>query len=694
VSNDHWTGWLCHGGQRAKIDAAVAESKRNQEPGAVDDCLDEDQAVAWAFADRDSPRSQAQARHVDSCQRCQALVAEAMRALLSVQPSGGLAQSHTLRTGEVVLDRYEIRRFIGAGGMGEVYEALDRELGETIALKTVALTTLDDQRSIARLKAEVQLARRITHPNVCRIFDFGVHLRRRPGLIAEPVPLLTMELLAGETLAASLRGGAPLTTSAARPILDQILAGLGAVHGAGIVHRDLKAENVFLVTRGPTERRAVLMDFGLARAALPEGQGPGSFSHALVGTAAYMAPEQVEGRPVSFASDIYAAGVLLFEMVTGRLPFVGATTMEVALARLKGDPPRPSALVPGLDPRWEEVILRCLAREPADRFRSVEEIGRALDGSSDRRGGRLRRAAPVVAAAALAITLGVTWLGPVRSRAPRASEILAPRLAAWHAAELVHSKAIEEDPAHAYGHLVDRAIVREDRAVTGGPEALADFAAAERDLVRAMTLEPDRVQPYHRRGRLRVERAQHLMKLGLDASADLAAAEADLRRALPLEPARSWLGLLQYVRGLWRIQRGEDGRPDFEAAEATLIPATTPDALMRRGLVRTRLGRFDDAERDFQDATRAAPEHPWVWLEWGVAREQAHDYVAAEAHLSRALFLEPELATAWEERGNVRFSRQAYADAATDYEQAIAINPVLGPLLGSRLREARARAAR
>src|SRR5207245_674107 len=114
-------------------------------------------------------------------------------------------EARTLREGELVLGRYQIARFVGAGGMGEVYEAVDRELGERIAVKTVTLTALDSQRAVTRLKAEVQLARRITDPNVCRIFDFGVHLRERPGQDAEPIPLLTMEFLSGETLAAYLR---------------------------------------------------------------------------------------------------------------------------------------------------------------------------------------------------------------------------------------------------------------------------------------------------------------------------------------------------------------------------------------------------------------------------------------------------------------------------------------------------------
>jgi hypothetical protein len=344
------------------------------------DCLDEDQALAYAFGDGGNTLPQDLAAHLDGCPRCQTLVAEAARAHFASEasiPRGGHS-ARTLRDQELVLGRYEIVRFIGAGGMGEVYEAVDRELGERIALKTVALTTLDSQRAVGRLKAEVQLARRTTHPNVCRIFDFGVHLRTRAGVGPEPIPLLTMELLAGETLAHSLRRSGPVTVAQARPIVHQILQGLAAVHAAQIVHRDLKAENVFLVG-GDAGPRVVLMDFGLARPALPSGPGSFSIHHTLVGTASYMAPEQVEGRPVSFASDVYAVGVLLFEMLTGRLPFVGETAMEVAVRRLQEPPPRPSSLVPDLDPVWEQAILRCLARAPADRFQTVAALAEALD---------------------------------------------------------------------------------------------------------------------------------------------------------------------------------------------------------------------------------------------------------------------------------------------------------------------------
>jgi tetratricopeptide (TPR) repeat protein len=263
-------------------------------------------------------------------------------------------------------------------------------------------------------------------------------------------------------------------------------------------------------------------------------------------------------------------------------------------------------------------------------------------------------------------------------------------VAAWRAAEAIHTGAIERDPAHAAAHLIDRSIVREERAALGGEDALADFAAAEDDLERTMKLDPSARAPYYRRGRLRVQRAAWKALRGLDPRADLTAAEPDLTRVLPIEQARSWLGYLHYVRGLWQAASGQGGRGEFEAAEAILSPANDSPTFMRRGLARAQLGRFQEAEQDFAEAVRTGPENPWPWTSWAKALVLAGDLANAEAKLSRAVAIDPDdLSGSWEERASVRFSRHAYAAAAEDYQTAIGINPALEPRLRARLREAR-----
>jgi tetratricopeptide (TPR) repeat protein len=261
--------------------------------------------------------------------------------------------------------------------MGEVYEALDLELREKVALKTVRPQIAQDEWILERFRREVLLARKVTHPNVCRIFDLFHHRDAHSEL-----DFVTMELLEGETLAARLRRGGPMKTDEALPIARQLAVGLEAAHRAGVVHRDLKSANILLVPNAGG-MRAVITDFGLARSTAA-GEPLASIYRTgeIVGTPGYMAPEQVEGGAITAAVDIYALGVVLYEMVTGRLPFVGDTPLSTAAKRLTEPPLSPRRHVPDLDPRWERVILRALARAPGDRFQSAADLERAFAGGN------------------------------------------------------------------------------------------------------------------------------------------------------------------------------------------------------------------------------------------------------------------------------------------------------------------------
>ena len=269
--------------------------------------------------------------------------------------------------GDLIAGRYRIVRFIAQGGMGEVYEAEDVTLGERIALKTVSAERVGDARADEYFRRELLLARRVTHPNVCRLFDVGVHGETR---------FLTMELLLGQTLAQRIKNGGRFLPDEALPIVRQMSAALGAAHAVGVVHRDFKSHNVII-----DEKRAVVTDFGLARAMAGETKGHSlSDSGSLAGTPHYMAPEQVEGGTVGPPADIYALGVVMFEMMTGALPFEGDSAMAIAVKRLTTPPPTPRSLVPKLPDRWQRVILACLERNPAERPPSATAIYEQLTG--------------------------------------------------------------------------------------------------------------------------------------------------------------------------------------------------------------------------------------------------------------------------------------------------------------------------
>lgn len=288
------------------------------------------------------------------------------------EPSMGSPRP-SLEPGEVLAGRYRIAGLLGQGTMGEVFEAEDLELGERVAVKALRQDIARDERLLLRFKKEILLGHRVTHPNVCRTFDLVYHEARGGRRV-----FLTMELLRGETLAERLARSGRMSTDEALPIVRQIAAALDAAHTAGIVHRDLKTANVFLVS-SPAGDRAVVTDFGLAWSDDPSASPSLTHAGELLGSPAYMAPEQVRGDASSPATDVYALGVVLYEMVTGELPFLGESAFSTALKRLQEAPPPPRSRVADLDPAWDRVILRCLERKPEDRFARAGDAARALE---------------------------------------------------------------------------------------------------------------------------------------------------------------------------------------------------------------------------------------------------------------------------------------------------------------------------
>ena len=235
------------------------------------------------------------------------------------------AGPQTFQAEQLVADRFRIVRFVAGGGMGQVYEAEDLELHQNLALKTIRPEIAQDERAIARFKREAFLARQVTHPNICRIFDLFVH--RPPvvnGVAAPPITFVTMQLLNGQTLAERLRSGRMLAEEAL-PLIAQMADALDAAHQVGVVHRDFKCNNVMLLPQsgGP---RAVVTDFGMAWRAGedPDKRGTSpTLPGEILGTPDYMAPEQLEGGKVTPATDVYALGLVMYEMATSDPPVLG-----------------------------------------------------------------------------------------------------------------------------------------------------------------------------------------------------------------------------------------------------------------------------------------------------------------------------------------------------------------------------------
>ncbi len=322
--------------------------------------------------------------------------------------------SEVFSPGDVIEDRYRIVRLVGKGGMGEVYEAEVLETGERVAIKTVLPELLGNYKILTRFEREAEFSSRISHPCVLRILEV---LKTMVGGVA--VPCMVMELLHGETLADRLIAGRPVDPDRAVPLACQVASALTAAHRAGVVHRDLKPDNVFLATAeaGSEEIRVVLTDFGVARrsGSRPKDESL-TASNVLLGTPDYMAPEQLELEDATPASDIYTMGLVLFELITGQRPFVADTAIQVVFKRVQEDPPSPRVHLPDLDPRWEEAILRCLARQPEDRYAEAQDLIPVLGGDSKwllpSPADRLRKLAPwlAAAAAAAAVAAAVWWL--------------------------------------------------------------------------------------------------------------------------------------------------------------------------------------------------------------------------------------------------------------------------------------------
>jgi eukaryotic-like serine/threonine-protein kinase len=275
--------------------------------------------------------------------------------------------------GGLFAGRYEILVSIGRGGMGVVYRALDKKLDEVVALKVLRPEILkDDASHLERFKQEIKLARKITHRNVLRTHDFGDE---------QGAPYISMEFLEGVTLKDLIQNKGALPVGVGLRIAKQICAGLEAAHRQGVVHRDIKPQNMLII---PETGEVKIMDFGIARVSEVKGKAGLTSDGTVMGTPDYMPPEQAQGRPADFRSDIYSLGVVLFEIFTGKLPFSGDTVMAVVMNHIQKPPPNPRSVAPTLPESLEKIILRCLEKDPARRYSQVAEILKDLTAVSSR----------------------------------------------------------------------------------------------------------------------------------------------------------------------------------------------------------------------------------------------------------------------------------------------------------------------
>jgi tetratricopeptide (TPR) repeat protein len=526
---------------------------------------------------------------------------------------------------DIVLGRFKIVRELGSGGMGDVYEALDLELQQTVALKSIRPDIAAIDGVLSRFKKEVQLARRLSGPNVCRIHELFVI----PGNVSKSAgAFLTMEFLDGVTLAEKTQRTGTVPWREAKAIANDMCAGLSAMHEAGIIHRDLKSRNVMLADRSGS-RHAVLMDFGLAReVSIPSATAttaltaPGTF----IGTPEYMAPEQFEGKDVSPATDIYAMGVVLYEMLTGKHPFAAPDALRAAVLRSKRPEPA-SSIQRGVPRRWDVVISKCLEYDPKRRYQSADELAGALrnplQGISDlpKRASELSRRQ--VAGLALGLVLaGLAWFWWYKSTSYQAPD---PRALKWYEQGIA---ALREGAYLQAVSELQEAVKLDQKfgmAHARLAEAWADLdftGTAASEMLLATVPERERNLPDLDRRYIEAVRSTLLQDFGPAVQEFLF-----ILHALPAE------------------QKGY-GYVDL-------------------GQAQEKAGNIQDAVKSYETAARLTPDNPAPFVHLGILKSRLQDPEGAEAAYSRAETLY-SLKHNLEGLGEVAFQRGHWANERGD----------------------------
>jgi serine/threonine-protein kinase len=274
---------------------------------------------------------------------------------------------------DVLADRYEIDSMLGEGGMAKVFRGTDKVLGRTVAVKVLSAQFALDDSSVARFRREAQSAAALNHPNVVSVFDTGSD---------DGVHWIVMEFVEGRTLKEVIQEDGPLAPDRALQIARGVALALASAHESGLVHRDVKPANIMITPSGETK----VMDFGIARAVTSTGDPTLTKTGFVMGTAAYLSPEQAQGKPVDARSDIYSLGCVLYEMLAGRPPFEGNSPVAVASAHMSAEPEPISGVNPAVPREAEAVVARAMRKDPEERYQEArdmaDDLGRVVTGEA------------------------------------------------------------------------------------------------------------------------------------------------------------------------------------------------------------------------------------------------------------------------------------------------------------------------
>jgi serine/threonine-protein kinase len=546
--------------------------------------------------------------------------------------------SSRLRAGDTFADRYVVEGVLGEGGMGAVYRVIDAELDEAIALKLLRPEWASAPQALDRFRREVKLARRVTHPNVARTYDLGSH---------QGIRYLTMELVEGAGLSSITGQGRRVPLAEALRIAAEVARGLAAAHAAGVVHRDLKPDNVLLSREG----RVVITEFGIAR--LAEGANAGNATRtmgAAIGTPAYMAPEQVEGRELDGRADIYALGIVLYEMLVGELPFVGDTVYALAAARLSGTIPDPRAKVPELPEGVSALVSRALGRRREERP-DAQELLRRLETLRGARVDHVEQTRVPMSAPTSTTTI-------ITPSGPRAIAIVPPTEGGAAAIDLMNAVgdaiarlrgvrvvvgtegadlSVEGSLRSAGGKTRVRVrLVEAHHGEQGGAQVWAERFegpantpfALEDEVVRGV-LEAVKLRVHDESGRRgpsdpRLREAYHRARTLYAGFSPLPTKEAIaiLREGLASSPSDPWLlsALGAALLRQWILTGGMDKIIETEAEEVSLralaIDSSIGETFSTIGILRLQHGETRAAVRAFQEAVARSPLHA-----------EAHEYL-------------------------------------------------------------------